>query len=658
MAAALGAPAALHAEALPDSAPVLRPGATMIGPTAAAKQIWVSIVLPSRDPAGAAGFATHVSTPGNALYRQYLLPAQFAARYGADPADYEAVRAWAVSQGLEIGEVYAARTVLPVRGTAAQVGHALGVTFNDYKNTQGQVFYAADGDAKMPAALAGKVDTVVGLSSEAHFKPLARLKPAVAAPMESGTGPGAAFLAADLRAAYGVPPQYFTSKTQTLAVFEQGGFDPGDIATYEARNKLPAVPVRVRGVNGYGGGVDDPGVEVEAVIDIDMQIGINPAAKQILVYEDGLSDSFQAALLNSLSAMASDDKADAISISYGQDETLQGHKAAGAENTVLTQMAAQGQAVFASSGDDGAYGDGALPLNVSDPASQPKITGVGGTTLFTGPKETYFAEETWNDLNIGAGATGGGVSAFWKIPGYQDQGYPVATQNGGSDSYRNVPDVAAVGNPLTGIAIYSKMNGGWLTFGGTSVSAPIWASFYSLVNAASEGLGFAPSGFANPAIYKVATTFGLFYPDFNDVADGSNGDPTVFGIAGFEAGYGYDNTTGWGSFDGLNMIAELALLPIRANKNPPPAPTGLRATETPTSVTLTWTPVAGAKGYLVAGYNYRTFATVVATLQKGTTLDVSGLKAGGTYLFQVLSISAGGYDPSAPIIVSTPSSSG
>jgi kumamolisin len=70
-------------------------------------------------------------------------------------------------------------------------------------------------------------------------------------------------------------------------VFEQGGFDPKDVQKYLATNKLPSVPVTVRNVNGYGGGINDPSVELEAVLDIDMIIGINSAVKQVLVYEDG-----------------------------------------------------------------------------------------------------------------------------------------------------------------------------------------------------------------------------------------------------------------------------------------------------------------------------------------------------------------------------------
>ena len=177
-----------------------------------------------------------------------------------------------------------------------------------------------------------------------------------------------------------------------MAVFEQGGFAQSDVTTYLLRNKLPNVRVRDRNVAGYGGSIDNAGVELEAVLDIDMQIAMNPAAGQILVYEDG-TDSFPVALLDSLSAMADDDLARSISIFYGLDETLQGSTAIAADNTVLTQMAAQGQAVFVSAGDRGAYGDGTLSfLNVSDPASQPVVTGVGGTTLFTGAHQSYLTK--------------------------------------------------------------------------------------------------------------------------------------------------------------------------------------------------------------------------------------------------------------------------
>jgi kumamolisin len=627
--------------------PDARPAGTM----PADRKITLAFVLPSRDPLGAANFVARVGARGDSLFHQYLTPAEYAARFGANPADYAAVLAWARAQGLVPGETYAAMTVLPVTGTVAAFEAALGVNFRSYTKANGQGFYAADRAPRLPESVGRAISSIIGLSSYAHFRPLVQKLPNGATPNEAGTGPGGAFSAADLRTAYNIQPQFFAPGTQTLGVFEQGGFERADVATYARKMNIAPVPVSVRGVNGYGGAINDPDVELEAVLDIDMQIAVNPAAKRVVVYEDG-TDSFPVALLDSLSAMATDKAVKAISISYGQDEALQGNAAIAAENTVLTQLAAQGQAVFVSAGDSGAYGDEAPALNVADPASQPLVTAVGGTTLFTGPGGRYFGEEVWNDLGLGAGATGGGISSVWPIPSYQVSfGSSVATGNGGSSTYRNVPDVAAVANPLTGVAVYSKINGGWVTVGGTSASAPIWAGEYSLANAASEGIGLGALGFANPTIYALGDFLQYFGPDFNDIFDGTNGDPAVFGTAGYSAGYFYDNTTGWGSFNGNNLVLDMALFAVDTGSAPPALPTTPKAVSTATSITLSWTPGRHDAGFVVFAYvDNAALTPVPPLLVAGGTATITGLTPATYYKLQVTPVSKGGINRTAPFI--------
>jgi kumamolisin len=633
----------------------------LVGATDSGKPITLALTLPSQDPEGAKAFADHVTTPGDPLYRHFLSPAAYAARFGANPDDYASAIAWAQSEGLTVGEHYAARTVLPVTGTAAKLQSLLAVTFKNYRDpSSGRVFYAADREATIPEALASKVDGVVGLSSASHFLPYVVPLPQGVATTASGSGPGGAYSAADLRTAYNIPAQSFAQQKQTVALFEQGGFDPNDVATYRTRNNLPNMPVVARSVDGYGTAIDDANVELEAVLDIDMLMAINPSLAKVIVYEDG-ADAFPVALLDSLSAMASDDAVKVISISYGQDETLQGTAAIKAENTVLTQMAAQGQAVFSSSGDEGAYGDFSKPLNVSDPASQPFITGVGGTTLFTGTKAAYQTEQAWDELGIGLGATGGGVSRVWTIPSYQIYlGSSLALYNGGSGTKRNVPDVAAVGDPVTGVAVYSKLNGGWVTVGGTSVAAPIWAGFYSLVDATSEGLGLGPVGFANPALYAAnePITPVVFANAFHDIIDGENGLPNSGLPKGYFAGQHYDNTTGLGSLQGTYLAANLALLPTGAQTNPPPPPKGLSAALTSTTASLKWTGDKVDTGYLVFVANYFTGATIQVAIQNKLSASVSGLVPGDTYVYSVSAISPGGFTTSASDIFTLPKKSG
>jgi len=82
----------------------------------------------------------------------------------------------------------------------------------------------------------------------------------------------------------------------------------------------------------------------------------------------------------------------------------------------------QGQTLFAAAGDTGAYDDLSHPttLTVGDPASQPLVTAVGGTSLSTNGKGgSYLSETVWNNGTPSAGAGGGGISSIWTIPSWQ-----------------------------------------------------------------------------------------------------------------------------------------------------------------------------------------------------------------------------------------------
>ena len=296
-----------------------------------------------------------------------------------------------------------------------------------------------------------------------------------------------------------------------------------------------------------------------------------------------------------------------MSISYGDDEANQGTAAMEAENGVLEQLTGEGITVLASSGDDGAYGRGPNgPYNVADPSSQPFVTAVGGTTLFTDANSNYEGELAWNELASHYGATGGGISSYWSIPFYQTVEVPTGyvTNNGGSSAYRNVPDVAAVADLFTGVSVYSKINGGWITIGGTSVSAPIWAGYMTLLNAGFHYLGFKDVGYFNSILYAVGAPFygyGYSANDLFDIIEGTNGLPAAlsFGNPGFSAGGGYDNCTGNGSLWASNFFPQL----VDAYVSPGNGPGGITnlnvAVPNATTAVATWQPVTGATGYIV-----------------------------------------------------------
>src|ERR1019366_7755629 len=117
-----------------------------------------------------------------------------------------------------------------------------------------------------------------------------------------------------------------------------------------------------------------------------------------------------------------------------------------AENTLFEQAATQGQSIFVAAGDSGSEAcAGTTDLAVGDAASQPFVTGVGGTTLTT--LSPPIGESVWNDGTGGAG--GGGISLFWAIPSYQTRLGVNSLSSGSlcgapSGSFcREVPDVSA-----------------------------------------------------------------------------------------------------------------------------------------------------------------------------------------------------------------------
>lgn len=187
--------------------------------------------------------------------------------------------------------------------------------------------------------------------------------------------------------------------------------------------------------------------------------------------------------------------------------------------------------VVAGSGDSGYFPE--------QPASFATVVAVGGTTLERAHNPRGWTERVWNDPDIGA--TGSGCSDFVAKPEWQtDKGCPT----------RAAADVAAVGDPLTGLAVYDSMRldknrpGGWLVIGGTSAATPIVAGIYGLAGNAK----LLSSTFAR-SIYIAGGSRSL-----NPITKGSNGTcPHVYEYI-CRAGVGYNGPAGWGTPNGVGAF--------------------------------------------------------------------------------------------------------
>jgi subtilase family serine protease len=255
--------------------------------------------------------------------------------------------------------------------------------------------------------------------------------------------------------------------------------------------------------------------------------------------------------------MATDNLASQLSCSWGFDIDATAQQ-------IFQQLAAQGQSFFLAAGDQ--------------PADDPYLTVVGGTTLTTDIAHHWSSETTWS-------GSGGGISSIYPIPDWQ-QGLDMSA-NHGSTSMRNLPDVAMIADDVWEWAD----DGQSFAVVGTSIAAPLWAAFTALVNQQGTAQGKPPVGFLNPALYAIGKSAG-YRQSFHDITTGNNTDSASPNL--FFATAGYDLCTGWGTPNGgANLINELLAPPMEPLSIDPPlgftaqGPVGGPFTVTEESYTLT-----------------------------------------------------------------------
>ena len=624
----------------------------MLGRAKTGETVRLALTLPLRNQGELNVLLENLYDPDNAQYGHYLTSEQFAARYSPTQADYDAVIAFARRSGLQVVGTHPNRLVVDVQGTSLAVERAFAVSLQRFQAPDGRIFRAPNADPAVPAALSGKIAAIVGLDNVAVFHPHNVLRndnalfgngqfQAFADP-RGGSGPSGGYTPSDIKTAYGLSGLSQTGTGQTLALFELDGYKASDITAYESYFGLANVPLQNVLVDGYSGASGSGAGEV--TLDIELQIALAPGASKILVYEGPNSS---AGVIDTYNKIATDNLAKSISTSWGLAEGSNSASALSSENSIFQQMATQGQSIFAAAGDSGAYDNGgSTSLAVDDPASQPYMTGVGGTSLTTGTGGTYTSETTWNRGSASNGAGGGGISTKWTIPSWQ-QGLALAANSKVSTTQRNVPDVALNADPYTGYSIY--FGGKWVVYGGTSCAAPLWSAFAALVNQQRVATGKATLGFVNPTIYSIGKG-STYSSDFHDIADGST---NLY----YPAVTGFDAATGWGSFKGAGLLADLAG-GTGGGTTVPAAPTGLTATAGNAQVSLAWSASSGATSYNL----YRATSAGAEALYKSgltaTTYADTGLTNGTTYYYKVAAVNSAGTSGLSAEASATPSSGG
>ena len=384
-----------------------------------------------------------------------------------------------------------------------------------------------EGAICIPEELEGHILAVLGLDNRPQARPHFR----VAQPHVTNTS----YTPVQVGELYGFPAGA-TAGGQTIGIIELGGgYRTADLTAYFKTLGLAAPAVTAVSVDG---GTNAPGsasgADSEVMLDIEVSSAVAPGAKIAVYFAPNTDQGFIDAV--SMAVHDSVNKPSVVSISWGGPESNWTSQAMTALDAACQAAAAVGVTITVACGDNGST-DGGTGNNVDFPASSPHVLACGGTTL-TGSGTTIVSEVVWNELALGEGATGGGVSAVFPLPAWQQSaGVPSAASGGGG---RGVPDVAGDADPSTGYVI--RVDGQTTVIGGTSAVAPLWAGLIALAN---QQNGVA-AGFINPAIYAASAT-----KAFRDITQGNNGP------GGYSAGPGWDACTGQGSPVGSAVIGVL-----------------------------------------------------------------------------------------------------
>jgi kumamolisin len=178
---------------------------------------------------------------------------------------------------------------------------------------------------------------------------------------------------------------------------------------------------------------------------------------------------------------------------------------------------------------------------VGYPCSDPNVTCVGGTSLYT----TNALQRT---SEVGWAGSGGGCSAAEPMPAWQGH-----NNSGVCAPWRASPDIAAIADPNTPVAVYIcnvDWTCGYYGVGGTSVATPVSAGLYADINTARVSFGKAKFTFLNPGLYAAAAYNYNYF--FYDVTSGNNG---------YAAGPQFDLVTGLGNTTGKDVANRFFGLP-------------------------------------------------------------------------------------------------
>lgn len=552
------------------------------------------LVLPQR-----VRFAMKMRNPeeldARVIHGEILSLQEMSTRYFPTHEAWAAVATWAKANGYSVEGEDSTRMTVFTASTVGQVQASLHVRFARMIGTDGAECTSTSDAPSLPPEIDGLVARVSGLRSDLRAR------------AASGT---VAASGAERMLPQTVSGAYYTGVLtgagQTVVVVGGSAVNPADLTAFWTRCGLPVTLAQFTEYDPYPANLGANTQSMEETRDIEWSSGIAPGAR--ILYISTVDPDRILQILTTLN----DPTIHQVTCSWGLSEAYYSRTGAQpAESQYFAALAAMGITWFNSSGDYGSSADttGGTPFydpaGVAGPfypASDPYVTGVGGTALSTtysaadGGYGAPFTEGGWclpdppvaavagQAPNYSFAASTGGSSLFFARPSWQGSGLA-------SGGMRRSPDVAAVsmGMPVA----YAYFLGADTGFAGTSLSSPVWAGLCAIINEARANASLGPVGLLGPRIYPLMGS-----SVFHGITTGSDSGQSFTSTANngaYGVGSDYNMVCGLGPPDVGNLIAALVTVPVPNGSGPvtltAPAAAG---------VTYQWyldrVPIPGAQG--------------------------------------------------------------
>jgi subtilase family serine protease len=595
-------------------------------------------------------------------FHHFLTADEWIARFAPSAQDEQAVVNWAQSAGLTVTNRYPNRLLVDVAAPVSAIEKALNITINSYA-VGTTTFFSNDRAPVIPANLTGIVHSVGGLNNLQVLQPANKNAREPVFPVYA-PGPVVSYGPSGGADATSAAPSTGSKKGAGIPDMTDGAYDPSDIYSYQAYNfgwpydpfigpsglykqghccnpfsnpsgtpPQTSIAIATAGtqqtsdfygfhdqytylaehwagftyIDGTPSCCDEEGtMDFEWSTAMSNSFGSEYATAEIYMY-DGVNANFST-FTDIYNQILTDGTTRVMSTSWGcAENSCYDPTDMDTADYIFTQMVGEGWTLVAASGDQGATAGCGDAIAVQFPSSDPNVVGAGGTTMTLASGPIFGSAVAWSGGPAGCaandGGSTGGFSAYWATPSYQS---PLGFGS------RAVPDIALNADwyhTPQNIYFEGSLSGN----GGTSIVAPQMAGFFAQENAYLLTLGnicgsgasaCSPMGNANYYLYLEGIYQTAPHYPFYDITSGcNNNDVTaLYGLGYYCAGPGYDEVTGWGSANMLQLAWAINWFSTPAFGSPSVTFSGPPVNQWyNTDQTVSWTVADNGGGYTPTG---------------------------------------------------------